>query len=349
MGSFQSRKEFIMSKVYFNRRSENKIYYYGIKNSTGKIQWKSTHCKKKNDALSFIRNEKVDTVEPMSVMHTLSSFYGLYLSLKSSLLRFKTVEIHNSAQRYFLAATGDKLLSQYTLEDVERFKNHCLQKKKSATTVNMYYRAMKSVFQCAVNNGYLLKNPFRHSQQVKQAERRISFMKKGDIEKLLAVVKNDTLKHLYLVACLTGLRLSEIVNLRWHQIDFQASVIQIINDELFQTKTGKNRIVPMHDLVKSVLQKRAQMGEYVFNKGTYKYEASYVSRYFKKCVRDAELNEDLHFHSTRHSAASLLCASGVSIFEIQKILGHSSVNLTANTYSHLLPSTLVSSVNKIQF
>jgi integrase len=225
-------------------------------------------------------------------------------------------------------AVGDKLLSQYTLEDVERFKNYLLQKKKSATTVNMYHRAQKSVFQSAVDNEYLLKNPFRHSQPVKQAERKISFMQKADIEKLLSVVKNETLKDLYLVACLTGLRLSEIVNLRWHQVDFQASVIQVVNDETFQTKTGRNRVVPMHNLVLSTLQKRAQIGEYVFNKGAYKYEASYVSRYFKRCVKDAELNTDLHFHSTRHSAASLLCASGVSIFEIQKILGHSSVNLT---------------------
>jgi integrase len=338
-----------MSKIYFNRRSENKIYYYGIKNSAGKIHWKSTHCKKKSDALSYLKNNTVDTVEQVPVMHTLSSFYNLYLSLKSSLLRFKTIEIHNSAQRHFLAAVGDKLLSQYTLEDVERFKNYCLEKKNTPTSVNMYFRAMKSVFQSAVNNEYLLKNPFRHSQQVKQATRKISFMQKTDIEKLLSVVKNNTLKDLYLVACLTGLRLSEIVNLRWHQVDFEASVIQIQNDERFQTKTGKSRVVPMHDLVKSVLQKRNQIGEYVFNKGTYKYEASYVSRYFKKCIKAAGLSEDLHFHSTRHSAASLLCASGVSIFEIQKILGHSSVNLTANTYSHLLPSTLVASVNKIQF
>jgi integrase len=341
-----------MSKIYFNRRSENKIYYYGTKDSAGKIHWKSTHCKKKSEALSFIKNDAVATVqttEPVRVMHTLSTYYQLYLSLKSNLLRKKTIELHDLAQKYFLVAVGDKLLSQYTLEDVERFKNYLLQKKKSATTVNMYHRAQKSVFQSAVDNEYLLKNPFRHSQQVKQAERKISFMQKADIEKLLSVVKNETLKDLYLVACLTGLRLSEIVNLKWYQVDFQASVIQVVNDETFQTKTGRNRVVPMHNLVISVLQKRKQIGEYVFNKGAYKYEASYVSRYFKRCVKDAKLNTELHFHSTRHSAASLLCASGVSIFEIQKILGHSSVNLTANTYSHLLPSTLVNSVNKIQF
>ena len=174
-------------------------------------------------------------------------------------------------------------------------------------------------------------------------------MQKADIEMLLAVSKNSPLKYLFLIACVTGLRLSEITNLRWHQVDFESSVIQVLNDEVFQTKTGRNWAVPMHDLVKSVLKKRLQVGEYVFNKGTFHYETSYVSRYFKKCVRAAKLNTDLHFHSTRHSAGSLLCASGVSIFEIQKILGHSSVNLTANTYSHLLPSTLVNSVNKIQF
>ncbi|RPI06749.1 MAG: site-specific integrase [Ignavibacteriae bacterium] len=338
-----------MSTIYWNRRSENKIYYLGIKNSAGKIQWRTTHCRKKSDALSFLLNKPEVTAEPVKVMHTLSSFYELYVSLKSNLLRHKTIELHNSAQRHFLLAIGDKLLSQYTLEDVERFKNYCLDKKKTATTVNMYYRAVKSVFQSAVDNEYLQKNPFKYSKQVKQVTRKISFMQKADIEKLLAVVKNDTFKDLYLVACLTGMRLSEIVNLRWCQVDFKDSLIQVINDETFQTKTGRNRVVPMHDLVKSVLKKRRQNGGYVFNKGGYKYEASYVSRYFKRCVRVSGLNPDLHFHSTRHSAASLLCVSGVSIYEIQKILGHSSVNLTANTYSHLLPSTLVSSVNKIQF
>ncbi len=344
-----------MSKVYISKRSENQIYYCGVKDADGKIHWKSTHCKKKSEALSFLKTNQVEIHEPAKpqeqaqAMHMLVSFYGLYLSLKSNLLRYKTLEIHNLAQRHFLAAVGDKLLSQYTLEDVERFKNYCLQNKKSATSVNMYYRAMKSVFQNAVDNDYLLKSPFKHSQQVKQPAKNISFMQKADIEKLLAVVKNNTLKDLYFVACLTGLRLSEIVNLKWYQVDFEASVIEVINDEHFQTKTGKNRIVPMHDLVKNVLKSRTQRGEYVFNKGGYKYEASYVSRYFKRAVRLSGLNKDLHFHSTRHSAASLLCASGVSIFEIQKILGHSSVNLTANTYSHLLPSTLVSSVNKIQF
>ena len=151
-----------MSKIYFNRRSENKIYYYGTKDSAGKIHWKSTHCKKKSEALSFIKNDAVATVqttEPVRVMHTLSTYYQLYLSLKSNLLRKKTIELHDLAQKYFLVAVGDKLLSQYTLEDVERFKNYLLQKKKSATTVNMYYRAMKSVFQYAVDNEYSQKSP----------------------------------------------------------------------------------------------------------------------------------------------------------------------------------------------
>jgi hypothetical protein len=70
-----------MSKIYFNKHSENKIYYYVIKNFAGKIQWRSTHCKKKSEPLSFLKDKPV---EPARVMHTHSSFYQLSLSLKSA-------------------------------------------------------------------------------------------------------------------------------------------------------------------------------------------------------------------------------------------------------------------------
>ena len=69
-----------------------------------------------------------------------------------------------------------------------------------------------------------------------------------------------------------------------------------------------------------------------------------VSQRFKRYVRRAGLNDKLHFHSLRHSFASGLVMSGVSLYQVQKLLGHST-SRTTEIYSHLLPQQLHKEVN----
>ena len=70
-----------------------------------------------------------------------------------------------------------------------------------------------------------------------------------------------------------------------------------------------------------------------------------VSHYFKLYVVDAEINDKLHFHSLRHSFASALVMSGVSLYAVQKLLGHSN-SKTTEIYAHLLPQQLHYEINK---
>ena len=71
-----------------------------------------------------------------------------------------------------------------------------------------------------------------------------------------------------------------------------------------------------------------------------------VSHEFKAGVRPAGLSEGLHFHSLRHTFASWLVQEGVSIYEVQKLIGHTSVAMT-QIYSHLAPGGLFNAVNKL--
>jgi site-specific recombinase XerD len=249
----------------------------------------------------------------------------------------------------FIGAVGDKTMTDYTLEDVERFKNQNLTFGFSPTSVNIAYRSMKAVFSLAMKLEVIIKSPFRYSTAIKLADRKPAFLSHENLKSLLAVTSNTTLKDMFFIAALSGMRLSEIVNLKWSQIDFARREIMIQNSDDFTTKTGKSRSIPMHSKVIEILQCRmAKNREYVFSKPTgYKFHESYVTHYFKKCCIKANLSEDVHFHTLRHSAASFLINAGVSIYEVQKILGHSSV-VTTQIYSHLSPSTLNLSINKIQ-
>jgi len=71
-----------------------------------------------------------------------------------------------------------------------------------------------------------------------------------------------------------------------------------------------------------------------------------VLHLFKRCVRKAGLSDKPHFHSFRHTFATWLVQEGVSIYELQKLLGHRSISVT-QIHSHLAASELHSAVNKI--
>jgi len=68
---------------------------------------------------------------------------------------------------------------------------------------------------------------------------------------------------------------------------------------------------------------------------------------FKRILEKAGLPATIRFHDLRHSAASLLLAQGVQLRAIMELLGHSSIALTANTYSHILPSVMADMATKM--
>jgi site-specific recombinase XerD len=74
----------------------------------------------------------------------------------------------------------------------------------------------------------------------------------------------------------------------------------------------------------------------------------WVSHKFKYYVYEARFSDDrLHFHSLRHTFASWLVQDGVSLYEVQKLLGHSSIAVT-QVYSHLQPEQLHATVNRLK-
>jgi integrase len=68
---------------------------------------------------------------------------------------------------------------------------------------------------------------------------------------------------------------------------------------------------------------------------------------FKRILEKAGLPQSIRFHDLRHSAASLLLAQGVQLRAIMELLGHSTIALTANTYSHVMPSMMQEMADKM--
>ena len=143
------------------------------------------------------------------------------------------------------------------------------------------------------------------------------------------------------------MRISELLNLKWSHIDFENNQIKVSNSDDFTTKTGKERVIPIHSKIIELFSTMKRRNEYIFAKdGNFRYSRIYVSHRFKYYSRKAGLPENIKFHSTRHSFASLCVQSGVDIYSVQHLLGHSDVS-TTQIYSHLTQSHLQSAMEKI--
>jgi len=159
---------------------------------------------------------------------------------------------------------------------------------------------------------------------------------------------------LYLAVALLGLRRGEATGLRWCDLDLDAGVVQVSHQ--VQDRGGRTVVCPPktetsvrtlaldHGLVSALRalrsQRRAQGGEPVGFLFTNRYggplSPGYVTHTFTRLVAKAGL-PPIRFHDLRHGAASLSLAAGNDLKVVQAMLGHSSIVLTADTYTSVLP------------
>ena len=165
---------------------------------------------------------------------------------------------------------------------------------------------------------------------------------------MISNIKEEWFKDIVFTAAMTGMRRGEILHLRWNDIDLKNRIILIQSHGKLRTKCGKKRIIPMNNNVHSLFTSLAEhkKGEFVFTLDGERIDERMVTMKFKRLIKKLELNSKLHFHSLRHTFASWLVQDGASIYEVQKLLGHSNINVT-QIYSHLAAESLHKTVERI--
>jgi integrase len=169
-------------------------------------------------------------------------------------------------------------------------------------------------------------------------------------------VRNTPLEALFVVALHTGMRRGELLGLTWGCVDFSRRLLHVQQGlqriggvlTLGELKTDKSRrTLAMTEGVHEVLMKQKARQEalgfntdFVFNglrRGP--VDPSTLSRHYKAALKEAGL-WDMRFHDLRHGTASLLLESGVNLKIVSELLGHSSVSITADLYSHVNESMM---------
>lgn len=140
-----------------------------------------------------------------------------------------------------------------------------------------------------------------------------------------------------------GLRRSEMINLRWEDVDFNNNQIYIA-----PSKTEYYRYVPMTEDLKKALQtaKLGAINEFVVNAGKYgaRVKKDYLTGNYPLIAKSVGISSFLH--KLRHTFASQLVQNGVELYTVSKLLGHRNIQ-TTEIYAHLTPETMQKAVTHL--
>jgi integrase len=193
-----------------------------------------------------------------------------------------------------------------------------------------------------------IPNPVSEIELPKVNNARVRYLDSVGLQQLFSAldrIEETWLRPLVIVALETGLRLSNLCNLIWSEVNLVSRIITIHADKM------KNREyigIPLSEAAyKAIreLQRVQSISNYVFHDKGEQLCYRKVQRAFSKALGVAEI-EDFHFHDLRHTFASRLVQSGVDIYAVQKLLGHKDGRMTQR-YAHLSISTLRDAVSKL--
>ena len=334
--------------MYLVKRKNGTYYVQFFNPLTNQIRRKSTGTKSKRDARTFLLQFDPAHKKPVEKIN-LSVFRDEYVKYAVSNKTAKYVKSITLSFRQLIKYCKDITLQNLTARVLDQFISERFSTSPSAAL--MYYRTLKAAFSKAVVWGYIDENPLKKIKPPRQKKSLPIFLSKTNLELILQHTQTKLLKDIFITAFYSGMRLGEILNLVWECIDFNRKIITVKNINGFITKSKKERVIPMNSsLLKLFLDryetsKILKQNNYIFNKVIgVKLNEDYVSKRFKRAVRSTGLNEDIHFHTLRHSFASNLIQKGASIYVVKELLGHESIS-TTQIYSHLQSENLSQAVS----
>ncbi len=326
------------------------VYYLWYTDNLGKRQKISTKSRLKSEALVFVREFRAETDPARKKSLSFSAFVLEFQAYAKSTYQAGTCDLYRLAFEAFLQIIGDCTLRSITAYEIDRFKS-VLATRINPVTVNIRLAKLKASLNTAKRWGLLDKNPFEGVRMVSVPEAIPIHLTEGEFRTLYLSIEEEWLRDVVLFAVLTGMRRGEIVNLHWKDVDVIRKTIAIQSSPTYRTKLGRKRVIPMNDQVYALLESKKEHcsdpNGLVFTLNGDKIFEDWITHKFKAYVR-ALLpgNAGVHFHSLRSTFATWLVQKSVSIYEVQKLLGHSSIAVT-QIYSHLAPNELHNTVNKI--
>lgn len=345
------------------RSTGTKTFYYRY-NTDG-----TTHQKKlstadtlsANEARTLVQNLKRDTElnKPITISKSLSSTAQNSISLQEYWDKHFLPFIKTSKRSYIsdisyykhhiLPYFGKIPMNHITKVDLTKHHIDLVSKYKlSKASANKLIKYLSYAYNMAIEweLPYITINPLKNIKQYQLNNNREIFLDSHDIKRLLDAADNypDNLNIATIIRflLLTGCRRSEVLNSRWEDIDLNHKVFTIP-----LSKSGQSRTIPISPSLEQLILTIPKTSKvYLFPSKTNKNKPiNSIFRHWDKIRIKANL-PNVRIHDLRHTTASILVNKGVSLYQVQQLLGHSSPKMTQR-YAHLSNTALHEAVSVV--
>lgn len=231
----------------------------------------------------------------------------------------------------FLEFKGINTIEEFTsltIDDIEDWSLSLKDDGNSQNTRRVKLAAIASFCDYLIERDLMNKNIVKPLiKKLKIDTKEQSYLTAGEVVKMLSKAKNKRTYAIMMVAVNTGIRVSELINLKLE--NYKTDRLEIVNG-----KGGKSRVVFLNETTKQALD------DYILVRKESNYDNLFISDYstpmqigalnasLKTLVRKANVNKNISMHSLRRSLATDLYANGVDLIGISNILGHSAISNT---------------------
>lgn len=361
------------------------VYYRFLDTSTGKKkQAIKRGFLRKSDAEAFLLdiNKKQSegkflNQKPITITEYLLQWLNDYA--KINIRASSYVGYERIIKKHLIPYIGDTLLKNLTAMQIDNLYAQLLQNGRSdgkgglsQKSVQYTHRVLNEALEHAVKKQLIYFNPMKgitNTPKPKKFHPTIYTAK--ELLLLLNVAKDTPYELPIALASICGLRRGECLGLKFSDIDFSTKTIKIsrqlilLHKQIVESEpksTDSNRIIAFPDMVMEIIKKQIQLNNHYkqllqneyfdegylicHNNGT-PIRPDYLTKNFANFIQSKGLKK-IRFHDLRHTCASLMLKSGVAMKTASEILGHSSISITADLYTHVLQDTKQVAANQIE-
>lgn len=366
-----------MGDVKKNGNGEGTIYKYGGRwygqvtvghdPETGKIIRKTFSGKRKKDVRKKV-NELKYKLNQGTYKHTKDILFNDWIKKwndgRRPSIAYSTWRNYDYFRRVHIKPElGDEAIKDLTTEQIQDFINEKYKHGRvkgegeglSERTIEYLYTTIHASLEAAVKRKILPYNVAEHVETPKKKKKEINYLDRQQAKIFLDAAKDSPYYTAFLLELYTGIRKSELLGLKWFNINFNLNSLTL-NQQLLRTDEGLTltelktsnsyRTIPLSEEVieqlkkhKSEQEKRKQnLGdkyhdkEYVFCLDNGKpIDHSNFHKEFKRILKKTGL-PDIRFHDLRHTVATILVEQGTPSVTLQNLLGHHSSSFTIDTY-----------------
>ncbi len=339
----------------------------------GKLKRKTFYGKTRREVQEKLTATLRDRQQGLPIVterQTLGQFFDRWLEgcVKPSVRPRTHFSYAQLVRLYIKPELGHIQLAKLSPEDVQAFMNARLKAGLSARTVQYLRAVLRRALGQALKWGLVARNVATLVDPPRYKRPQVIPLSHEESRTFLQSIKGERLEALFSVALALGMREGEALGLRWQEVDLQARTLRVnvalqrIEGKLLlvEPKTERSRrTLPLPESIVATLRLHRvhQLEDKMIAGDRWKESglvftssigtpllARNVVRKFHSLLKKAGLPHH-RFHDLRHSCASLLLAQGVPARTVMEILGHSQINLTLNTYAHVMPAMMRDAAN----